>query len=282
MGIVRLLVAFLALAAPAAAGAQAAAQPQAAQRRGSAELPPASGSWADSGLVVAAGDRLTFRASPAQPMSLRFNAPPQPSYRARIGGVEFPISLNAPVLAPAAGSLELEVQYPQFPQVPPSRWPHIVMTVIDEPRPVGAGPPTKNPPHGTEGAPAGNQVAGVRTDGGGRDTGPVANRMGPIGDRVSPAPPPRARDPDWTLIALAAAGLAVALGTALALHLTANGPIPAPAVTIDPSLDTAEGGTKGDAIVADGPEVRLRVVLELGETRFEGGEPEVSGEVRNG
>jgi hypothetical protein len=293
MAIVRLLIPFLALTASAVAGAQPPARPQAAPRTGRAQLPPGSGTWADSGLVVAEGDRLSFQVrSPAQPAesaSGRFEvAPPRPTFRARIGDREFPISAGSPVEAPVAGLLQLEVQYPQFPQVPPSRWPRVVMTVTDDPRPSKAGPgaPTNNEQRGTDETPAGNQVAGVST--GNRRRGlsqKPAHHQAPIPGWHGIVSAPFPRSANWMLLALAAAGVAAVLAAALALGRAAKAPTPgpgAPAVTIDPALDTAEGGFAGDAIEPDGPEVRLRGALEPGETPFAQGEPALIGEARNG
>jgi hypothetical protein len=274
MTIARLLMTFLTFAAFAAARAQ---EPAQAPPPATIQLPP-PGSWADSGLVVAQGDQLRFGVGPADGAAMRLAAVfPPPAYRGRIGEREFPITLDAPIAAPAGGPLQVAVQYPQSPQFPPSRAPHLVMTVTDLPRPPALPPSSADKPRpGPVVAPAGNIVSGVTTP----EPQPRADRL-TDGSRHRPMPPARARAPDWTLIFLAAAGLAVALGTALALRLTA-GPAPAPAVTIDPSLDRDDGAIRGAAVAQDGPEVRLRGALEYGGLRFEGGEPELDGEAGNG
>jgi hypothetical protein len=282
MAIARLLIPLLALAACAVAGAQGPAQPQ-APVTGSAQLPPASGGWADSGLVVAEGDRLSFRVQPAGPAFGQLMALPRPAYRARIGDLEFPISPDSRVVAPAAGSLQLEVEYPQSRQFPSRSWPRLTMIVTDEPRPAVVA---SDPGPGTNVAPIDNRVAGV--PGGNKHANPRTapeDRLTRDGRRRPPRPP-HPKGPDWPLIALTAVAVAVALGTALALALKEKGRTAAiaaaPAVTIDPSLDKVEGAVAGDAVVPDGPQVRLRGTLELGEVRFAAGEPAMSGEARDG
>jgi len=60
-------------------------------------------------------------------------------------------------------------------------------------------------------------------------------------------------------------------------------PAPPPATAvIRPSIDPLEGAVTGDEIALAGPEIRLRGALEPGKTRFDGGEPVIEGESRNG
>lgn len=302
MTIARLAILLLLPGAMLAGALAAQPPPQAAQPASHSATVVLTGEtlWVPANIEVAEGDRLVLRArgmpindnvslDPAgRPDGAEIARPaPDAPYAAVIGriggGAPFLVGASWDGAAPASGMLELGINVVFSGRAIRAAAARPLFEVAVEHVPQPPPPDPQPDPANTLDDAAAN-VLESQSNGLDPDAGNVA--AGNPQNAVPPAGPVGGGEPGtgWLVPLLIGAGgmLALLLVVRLAKQALRPKPLPPLTVGVHPSLEREDGGVTGDEIALAGPEVRLRTALEPGGTFFEGDEPVVEREERDG